>query len=353
MIRAAAREIRRSPRRDAANLRTDMKRIFPAILLLVCAAVAPRVGAATTTLSLDTRAGVRTAAAVETVVYDSAWCPAGTQTIGIEADDGSMSFSAGAPAAGTTAWNADAAAAGVRTLTLRADGAAVCTARFLVHPAEAGSATTTLSLDTRTGVRRAAAVEKIAWDTAWCPAGTLGVLVAADDGSLAESEDAPASGTAEWDTAQAEAGVRTLALLADGETFYSARFLVTRRTETQTTPEPVPYAWLDGFALGDGSEAGYETAAWTKAANGTNEVWECYVAGLDPTNATSRLLATIGFNEQGRPAVGWTPELSDEEAAKRTYTIRGKESLADEEWTPVAPGAESDYSFFSVSVEMK
>ncbi len=656
---------------------------------------------------------MRSPAAVETIVYDTAWCPAGTAGIVLAADDGSLALSANAPASGTVAWNTADAAAGVRTLTLKADGAAVYTAKFAVRLAPA---TTTLSLDTRTGVRRAAAVETIAYDTAWCPDGTLGILVAADDGSLAFSKDSPAAGTAAWDTADAEAGVRTLSLLADGDSVYTAQMAVranyleldtvgngtlsagsgwfaqgamaiaaatpgtywhfarwegdtdgcrvagttirapmtadrtiravferdecslavsgglagaepadgvhalakggeatakcapvaalgegvravcagwtgtgsvpaegtgtnatftiledssiswrwttnylvrvtvvgdgtvdvpeawverggalavtatpgaspcagvswtgdvdgaaidgtgieipgdrprdivvtfkalalgfgqaveqprrvwttdgaamwtpvqtgahdgvdaarsgavgggaygesalsavftgpgdlsfwwkletggavcgvdllvdgvaaepylasasdwaqTRvalgdgehrvtwsfwsdgsdetaaawldqvsfsgaggRTETQTTPEPVPYAWLDEFLLGDGTEDGYETAAWAGAANGVNAVWQCYVAGLDPTNTASRLLATIGFNEQGRPTVGWTPELSDEEAAKRTYTIRGKESLADEEWTPVAPGAESDYSFFSVSVEMK
>ena len=677
------------------------------ILLLLCVAVA-RAYAATTTLSLDARGGVRTAAAVEMVGYDTAWSPVGTKTVRIEADDGSLAFSASAPAVGTVRWNADAAAKGVRMLTLKADGVAVYTAKFLV-PVLPGSATTTLSLDTRTGVRRAAAVEEIAWDTAWCPEGTLGVLVAADDGSLAESEDAPASGTAEWDTAQAEAGVRTLTLLADGETFYSARFAVKAsyltletvgdgtlsaesgwvvngtmaiaaatpgtwwhfarwegdtngcrlagatirapmsadrtiravferdtcrllvsgglagaepadgahalakgeetaakcaavavlgegvratcdgwtgtgsvpaegsgtnavfapledssiawrwttnylvrvtvvgdgtvdvpeawvekggtlvvtaapgaspcvgtvwlgdvdgaatdglriavagdrprdvvvafaalgigdaveqpartwttdgafawtpvqtgshdgvdaarsgriaggvyaesalstdfsgpgelsfwwkldagtavcgidllvdgaaaepylatetdwtkatvalgegghrvswsfwsdgadanaaawldevafsgvggRTETQTTPEPVPYAWLDGFALGDGSEAGYETAAWAKAANGTNDVWQCYVAGLDPTNAASLFLAHIAVTN-GSAAVRWIPDLNEGGTkSERVYTVEGKADLGDETWGPTNESTR----FFRVKVEM-
>ena len=689
-----------------------MKRFLVLALLGLC--VAPAARAATTTLSLDTRAIVRNPAAVETIVYDTAWCPAGTAVLSVDADDGSLSLSANAPACGTVAWNTAEAAAGVRTLTLLADGRAVYTAKFAVRLAPA---TTTLSLDTRTGVRRAAAVEGIVYDTAWCPAGTLGILVAADDGSLALSEDAPASGTAAWNTADAEAGVRTLTLLADGETVYTAQMAVRAnylaletegegslssesgwfasgamaiaaatpgtywhfarwegdtdgcrvagatirapmtadrtlravferdtcalsvsgglagaepadgvhalakggeaaakcapeaklgegvqavcagwtgtgsvpaegagtnavftiledssiswrwttnylvratvvgdgtvdvaeawverggtlvvtaapgaspcagvawsgdidgaavdglriaipgdrprdvvvtfaalgigeavehpgrtwttdgaaawtpvqtagahdgvdaarsgevgggaygestlsavfagpgelsfwwklatggavcgvdllvdgvtaepypylaaasdwvqasvtigegehsvtwsfwsdgtdetaaawldqvsfsgvggRTETQTTPEPVPYAWLDGFRLGDGTESGYEAAAWAGAANGVNAVWQCYIAGLDPTSETDRFIATIGFDEEGKPAIGWSPELSDEEAAKRTYTIRGKTSLTNANWSVVAPGAEANYNFFSVSVEMK
>lgn len=316
------------------------------ILLLLCVAVA-RADAATTTLSVDARGGVRTAAAVEMVGYDTAWCPAGTKTVRIEADDGSLAFSASAPAVGTVRWNADAAAKGMRMLTLKADGVAVYTAKFLV-PVLPGSATTTLFLDTRTGVRSARTVETLVWDTAWCPDGTRSIAISVDDGSLAFSAKTPTAGTAEWDTAQAEAGVRTLALLADGETFYSARFLVTRRTETQTTPEPVPYAWLDGFTLGDGSEAGYETAAWAKAANGTNEVWQCYVAGLDPTNAASLFLATIAVTN-GSAAVRWIPDLNEGGTkSERVYTVEGKTNLGDESWGPTNESTR----FFRVKVSM-
>ena len=60
-----------------------------------------------------------------------------------------------------------------------------------------------------------------------------------------------------------------------------------------------------------------------------------------------------GFDEEGKPAIGWSPELSEDEAAKRTYTILGKTSLTNANWSVVAPGAEANYNFFSVSVEMK
>lgn len=122
---------------------------------------------------------------------------------------------------------------------------------------------------------------------------------------------------------------------------------------TRYTPESVPHAWLDEYYTDLVSWYDYEECGYSGAANGVNQVWECYVAGLDPTCATNRFLATIGLDESGRPAVGWTPKLSDEEAAKRTYTILGKTNLTNADWTVVAPGKESDYSFFSVSVEMK
>ena len=122
---------------------------------------------------------------------------------------------------------------------------------------------------------------------------------------------------------------------------------------TMFTPEPVPHAWLDEYYTDLVSWHDYEDCGYSGASNGVNQVWQCYVSGLDPTNATNRLLATIGFDEEGKPAIGWSPELSEDEAAKRTYTILGKTSLTNEDWTPVAPGTEANYNFFSVSVEMK
>ena len=59
-------------------------------------------------------------------------------------------------------------------------------------------------------------------------------------------------------------------------------------TETQTTPVPVPYAWLDAHVPGVAHEAeAYEAAAKATAANGRLSVVECYVVGLDPEIATN------------------------------------------------------------------
>jgi len=117
---------------------------------------------------------------------------------------------------------------------------------------------------------------------------------------------------------------------------------------TTTTPVPVPYAWLDGFALGDGSEAGYETAANAPAANGANDVWACYVAGLDPTNATSRFFAEIDATVDP-PRVTWSPDLNEGGTKnERVYTVEGKTNLVDTSWGPTNEATR----FFRVKVEM-
>ena len=58
-------------------------------------------------------------------------------------------------------------------------------------------------------------------------------------------------------------------------------------TETQTTPVPVPYAWLNTHVPGMAQDVeAYEAAANATAANG-RKVWACYVVGLDPQLATN------------------------------------------------------------------
>mgnify|MGYP004562248815 CR=1 FL=1 len=67
-------------------------------------------------------------------------------------------------------------------------------------------------------------------------------------------------------------------------------------TETQTTPVPVPYAWLDAHVPDEVHDyEAYEAAAKAAAANGML-TWECYVAGLDPTNETSKFTAFISLS---------------------------------------------------------
>lgn len=83
-----------------------------------------------------------------------------------------------------------------------------------------------------------------------------------------------------------------------------------------------------------------------------NKVWECYVAGISPTNALDLFRAVISWNA-GVPVISWEPELAPEEAAKRTYRKYGKKSLTDpnEDWTEIN-GDEALFNFFKVSVEM-
>ncbi len=126
------------------------------------------------------------------------------------------------------------------------------------------------------------------------------------------------------------------ASVSDGgyNVYFTWYVLVAEEARTRYTPVPVPYAWLDGYALGDGSESGYETAANAPAANGANDVWACYVVGLDPTNATSRFFAEIDATVDP-PRVTWTPDLNEGGTkSERVYTVEGKTNLVDESWGP-------------------
>ena len=107
----------------------------------------------------------------------------------------------------------------------------------------------------------------------------------------------------------------------------------------------VPKAWIrknaaEAFASANGD---YEAAARATAANGLNKVWECYVAGISPTNEAERFLARIGLDETGFPVVEWSPDLGD----ARGYIVEGKAALEDDwgDWN-------ADSRFFRVRVAM-
>jgi formylglycine-generating enzyme required for sulfatase activity len=104
-------------------------------------------------------------------------------------------------------------------------------------------------------------------------------------------------------------------------------------TATQTTEVPVPYAWLRGsFPHTPDEYDAYESAAKATAANGVNKVWECYVAGLVPTNATDVFRAVISM-VNGNPVIGWTPDLNEGGTKQeRVYTVEGRSSLAEGDW---------------------
>lgn len=119
---------------------------------------------------------------------------------------------------------------------------------------------------------------------------------------------------------------------------------------TLTTPEPVPYAWLDAYRLGVGTD--YETAG--NAASGKMQggrllqVWQDYVAGTDPTNLTSRFTAKIEMVD-GAPVVKWEPDLNTN-GVIRAYKVYGKETLqSGGEWQYPT---NSLHRFFKVTVEM-
>ena len=137
-----------------------------------------------------------------------------------------------------------------------------------------------------------------------------------------------------------------------GETL-SATFLVTGipKTETDTTPVPVPYVWLEPYVAEFGG-SDYEAAA--NALSGKTQggkatkLWEEFVAGTDPTNATSVFTAKIEMKD-GEPVVTWEPNLNTN-GVERLYKIHGKETLSPtEEW---AYPTNSLHRFFKVTVEM-
>ena len=81
-------------------------------------------------------------------------------------------------------------------------------------------------------------------------------------------------------------------------------------------------------------------------------VWQDYVAGTDPTDEKDIFTASITIVD-GKVTISYTPELDDARKAMRKYTIWGKTSLMDTNWTEVQDGHEAEYNFFKVSVEMR
>ena len=80
-----------------------------------------------------------------------------------------------------------------------------------------------------------------------------------------------------------------------------------------------------------------------------NKVWECYVAGISPTNTLEALRAIITMDANGNPVVSWTPDLNEGGAKhERVYTVEGMENLTDKSWGPT----NSASRFFRVKVEM-
>ena len=120
-------------------------------------------------------------------------------------------------------------------------------------------------------------------------------------------------------------------------------------TATRTTEVPVTYAWLTAHDpdVVDEYEA-YEASAKKTAANGRNKVWECYVAGISPTNETAKFTAAIEMVD-GVPQITWSPNLNTN-GIERTYTIWGKTNLTDgAAWECPTNSA---HRFFKVTVEM-
>lgn len=111
---------------------------------------------------------------------------------------------------------------------------------------------------------------------------------------------------------------------------------------TSTTPLPVPYAWLDGYA-GLVQAGDYEASALDDQDHDGLATWQEYAAGTVPTNAASVFLATIA-PAGAELRVGWTPDLGP----ARVYTVEGKADLTGSEWA-LTNGASR---FFRVKVQL-
>lgn len=79
-----------------------------------------------------------------------------------------------------------------------------------------------------------------------------------------------------------------------------------------------------------------------------NKVWEYFVAGLVPTNATD-VFRTVILLENGAPVISWDPDLNEVGTKhERIYTIEGRESLKQGFWGPTNAASR----FFRVKVAL-
>ena len=121
-------------------------------------------------------------------------------------------------------------------------------------------------------------------------------------------------------------------------------------TETSTTKVPVTYVWLDEYFPGNASAAeDYETIAKADADGDGLATWAEYLLGTDPTNALSKLEATIRMD-------GTTPIVESNADTNRLATfgyqsvVKGKEALDSAvDWADM----DSLHRFFKVFVEKK
>ena len=110
---------------------------------------------------------------------------------------------------------------------------------------------------------------------------------------------------------------------------------------------------LHGLAEADVSDEDVVAAVAREVpVKGTTLVDE-FIAGTDPADETSRLLALISMSGK-KPIVTWTPNLNGGEGVRvgvRTYHVWGAKTLHGA-WVEVPEGKEAEYKFFKVSVSL-
>ena len=148
----------------------------------------------------------------------------------------------------------------------------------------------------------------------------------------------------------------TVAESGDGALAEGTGF-VTVVTEIKGGAVSVPATWAARFPSyvakfgSDFASSLLKPTGKKDAAGNSLQVWQDYVAGTDPTDMNDTFRATISIVD-GDPVISWEPTLSAAEAAKRTYTILGRQSLRSGNWEAVSEGQFGNYNFFKVTVEM-
>ena len=118
----------------------------------------------------------------------------------------------------------------------------------------------------------------------------------------------------------------------------------TETTHTSTTSVAVPYAWIRTYFPGT---ADCEAKVRERAANARHTVENCYVAGLDPRDATAEFRACVTVRD-GQVRISWMPNLNTG-AVTRVYAVWGRTDLATGSWErPARPW----HRFFKVTVAM-
>ena len=114
------------------------------------------------------------------------------------------------------------------------------------------------------------------------------------------------------------------------------------------TGAAVPVEWLGAYGCvdEDSTPASLQQVMAQAGDNGM-PLWQSWVAGLDPWNPDSQLMANIAVVGD-EVEVSWMPDLSNAEP-KRHYTVMGKTNLTDTAW--VIPVNE-EHRFFKVTVTM-
>lgn len=126
---------------------------------------------------------------------------------------------------------------------------------------------------------------------------------------------------------------------------------------THTTEAPVAYAWLMAHDpdVVDEYEA-YETAAKKTAANG-RKVWECYVVGLDPSDAQADFrIVEFPMNADGTPNfdnILVDPPQEQWNVPGAQPVLKGKATLDDPgDWLKVTDENKADMRFFRMDVQL-